>query len=398
MTHNIATNSIKNTNNNNNDSNLNIDNIKNKTKKNFATKILSGNNSNNNTAFSTLNKQNRLSKFSTHNVNNIPKKNHRLNNFNDDIIYNDDDDYEDENDNFNCDIRNINTDVLLRLREFLLSCDLLCYFNLMIEHKLYKIDSYINNIQKGISSLTYAKLENIGIKKPGHIFRILIKLDIDAGIIDNNLFNFIIEKINYRSYTTTTLAMTSSITDINCCGINICSNNSKFGNKKSGRNPNLNFTDLSSFLRLYNLTKFKGNFIYNGFDKIEFILIQMFSKYIFDQKILNNYMHIYINKDKIKLLNKLYSIKSSIAKEFGIEVDYNEYNKIMGNKINTKLNEKINIWNISNEKKSIRRNMSYIQNINNTYFNESNSIKNSVNNDENTDISNQQNQNNCNIF
>ena len=398
VTHNIATNSIKNTNNNNNDSNYNIDNIKNKTKKNYPTKILSGNNSNNNTAFTTLNKQNRLSKFSTHNVNNIPKKNHRLNNFNDDVIYNDDDDYEDENDNFNCDIRNINTDVLLRLREFLLSCDLLCYFNLMIEHKLYKIDSYINNIQKGISPLTYAKLENIGIKKPGHIFRILIKLDIDAGIIDNNLFNFIIEKINYRSYTTTTLAMTSSITDINCCGINICSNNSKFGNKKSGRNPNLNFTDLSSFLRLYNLTKFKGNFVYNGFDKIEFILIQMFSKYIFDQKILNNYMHIYINKDKIKLLNKLYSIKSSIAKEFGIEVDYNEYNKIMGNKINTKLNEKINISNISNEKKSIRRNMSYIQNINNTYFNESNSIKNSVNNDENTDISNQQNQNNCNII
>jgi hypothetical protein len=70
----------------------------------------------------------------------------------------------------------------------------------------------------------------------------------------------------------------------------------------------------------------------------------------------------------------------------------------MGNKINSKLKEKINISNISNEKKSIRRNMSYMQNINNTYFNESNSIKNSVNNDENTDISNQQNQNNCNIF
>ena len=402
VTHNIFANSITNTNNNNNnDSNLNTntnnDNIKNRTKKNSINKIISGNNSNNNTAFSTLNKQNRLSKFSTNNnVNNIPKNNHKINNFNDDIIYNDDE-YEDNND-YKCEIRNINTDVLLRLREFLLSCDLLCYFNLLIEKKLYKIDSYINDIQEGLTPLTYAKLENIGIKKPGHIYRILIKLDIDAGIIDNNLFNFIIEKINYRSFTTTTLAMTSSITDINCCGINICSNQNKFGNRKSGRNPIFNFSDLSSFLRLYNLTKFKGNFVYNGFDKIEFVLIQMFSKYIFDQKILNDYLHIYINKDKIKLLNKLYSMKCLIAKEFGIEGDYNEYNKNIGNKIKLKLNDKIDISNISNEKKSIRRNMSYIQNINNTYFNESNSIKNSINNDENTDISNQQNQNNCNIF
>ena len=404
VTHNIFANSITNTNNNNNnnnDSNLNTNtnnnNIKNRTKKNSINKIISGNNSNNNTAFSTLNKQNRLSKFSTNNnVNNIPKNNHKINNFNDDIIYNDDE-YEDNND-YKCEIRNINTDVLLRLREFLLSCDLLCYFNLLIEKKLYKIDSYINDIQEGLTPLTYAKLENIGIKKPGHIYRILIKLDIDAGIIDNNLFNFIIEKINYRSFTTTTLAMTSSITDINCCGINICSNQSKFGNRKSGRNPIFNFSDLSSFLRLYNLTKFKGNFVYNGFDKIEFVLIQMFSKYIFDQKILNDYLHIYINKDKIKLLNKLYSMKCLIAKEFGIEGDYNEYNKNIGNKIKLKLNDKIDISNISNEKKSIRRNMSYIQNINNTYFNESNSIKNSINNDENTDISNQQNQNNCNIF
>ncbi len=91
-------------------------------------------------------------------------------------------------------------------------------------------------------------------------------------------------------------------------------------------------------------------------------------------------------------------MKCLTAKEFGIEGDYNEYNKNIGNKIKLKLNDKIDISNISNEKKSIRRNMSYIQNINNTYFNESNSIKNSINNDENTDISNQQNQNNCNIF
>ena len=128
------------------------------------------------------------------------------------IIFNDYDGDEDEN--FKFDLKNINTDSLLRLREFLLSCDLLCYYNIMLEKKLYNIDSYINDIQEGIYPLTYNDLEKIGIKKPGHIFRILIKLEIDSGVIDNNLFNFIIEKINYRAYTTTTLALTSSINDI----------------------------------------------------------------------------------------------------------------------------------------------------------------------------------------
>ena len=386
ITHNIFSNSLTNSN-NNNDSNIGFNK---KAKKNNSNKISMGNTSNN-TAFSTINKNNRQSKFNSNN--NIPKKNNniKISNYNDDIIYNDYDE-EDDGDNHKYDIKNINTDILLRLREFLLSCDLLCYYNLMLEKNVYNIDSYINDIQEGISSLTYEDLEKIGIKKPGHIFRILIKLEIESGIIDNNLFNFIIEKINYRSYTTTTLALTSSMNDINCCGINICSNDCKYGKKKSGRNLNFNFSDLSSFLRVFNLTKFKGNFIYNGFDKIEFILIQMFSKYAFDQKILNNYLHIYINKDKIRLLNKFNMIKSYISKEFGIEDDYKEYNKEKG-----KINDIIKISDNSNEnknKKSIRKNKSYIKEINNSFFNSSKS------NDENYDTSNQQdeNKNLCYIF
>ena len=173
--------------------------------------------------------------------------------------------------------------------------------------------------------------------------------------------------------------------------INICSPDCKYGKRKTGRTPVFNFADLSSFLRVNNLSKFKGNFVFNGFDKIEFVLIQMFSKYKFDQKILNNYLHIYINKDKIRLLNKLNNIKSNIAKEFGIEDDYNEFNREKG-----KIHNKINISNISSEnKKCIKKNKSYIKDINNSYFSSSQS-----NNDENCDTSNQQNENQsfCNIF
>ena len=398
-TNNIFSNSIKKKDNN-------IYNLKLNTKKNRTKKIIKSNRilSGNTTQFSTINKNNRLSKINhdNNNIVNIPKNTINSNSIDDIIIYNDYDEEDDDNASYG--LRNISTSVLLRLREFLLSCDLLCYYNLLIEKKMYKIDSYINNIQKGISSLTYDDFEKIGIKKPGHIFRILIKLEIDAGIIDNNLFNFILERVYYSSLTTTTLVLTSSVSDINCCGINIYSNNYNYkNNKKSKRNPNLNFTDLSSFLSSNNLTKYKGNFIFNGFEKIEYVLIQMFSKYSFDQKMLSDYLHIYINRDKIKLLNKLYEIKSRISKEFGKEIDYNEYNKVIEDKLKQNLKDKIKKLDISNNnKKSLKRNMSYINKINNSHFIDNNSIKNSdnYNNDENFDTSNEQNlfHNNCNIF
>jgi hypothetical protein len=219
-TNNIFSNSIKKKDNN-------IYNLKLNTKKNRTKKIIKSNRilSGNTTQFSTINKNNRLSKINhdNNNIVNIPKNTFNSNSIDDIIIYNDYDEEDDDNASYG--LRNISTSVLLRLREFLLSCDLLCYYNLLIEKKMYKIDSYINSIQKGISSLTYDDFEKIGIKKPGHIFRILIKLEIEAGIIDNNLFNFILDRIYYSSLTTTTLALTSSISDINCCGINICSNN-----------------------------------------------------------------------------------------------------------------------------------------------------------------------------
>ena len=227
-------------------------------------------------------------------------------------------------------LKKISTNTLVRLREWLISCDLLCYYNLLLSKNTYHIDSYINDLQEGIVPLTYEDIEKIGIKKPGHIFRFLIKLDIDAGLINNNLFNYIIEKINYISVNTT-LALTSSLNDVFCCGINLCPKNinRKNTNKRRLRNNAIYFNDLSSFLRINDLIRFKANFIHNGFDKIEFVIIQLFSKYSFNKKILNEYLHIYIERDKIKLLKILYMMKFNIAKEFGINANEEELEKII---------------------------------------------------------------------
>jgi hypothetical protein len=216
-------------------------------------------------------------------------------------------------------LKKISTKKLIRLREFLISCDLLCYYNLLLSNNMYNIDCYVNDIKQGLSSITYDDIEKIGIKKPGHIFRILIRLEIDAGLVDNNLFNYITEKINFNSVTST-VALTSSITEVFCCGINLCENNTNH-NKIKMRNNAIYFNDLSSFLRAHDIIRFKGNFMHNGFDRIEYIIIQLFTKYAFDKNILNEYLHVYIEEDKNKLLNILYMVKFNIAREFGIEIN-----------------------------------------------------------------------------
>ena len=252
-------------------------------------------------------------------------------------IFNDDDDSDDSNNNsINNEIKqlkDISTPILIKLREWLLSCDLLCYYNILLSKNMYHIDSYINDIKNGIIPITYEKIEKIGIKKPGHIFRLLVKLDLDAGLIDKNLFNYIIDKINFNSVTNT-LILNSSSNDACCCGINLCPKNNNNHivnnqNKRNIRNKGIYFNDLSSFLRVNDIIRFKGNFLHNGFDKIEFIVIQLFSRYSFNRKILNEYLHIYIDKDKIKILNILYNIKANIAKEFGIKINEDEYEKIL---------------------------------------------------------------------
>ena len=291
-------------------------------------------------------------------------------------IFNDDDDSDDSNNNsVNNEIKqlkDIPTPILIKLREWLLSCDLLCYYNLLLSKNMYHIDSYISDIKNGNIPITYEKIEKIGIKKPGHIFRLLVKLDLNAGLIDKNLFNYIIDKINFNSVTNT-LVLNSSSNDAFCCCINLCpeKNNNHIVNnqhKRNLRNKGIYFNDLSSFLRVNDIIRFKGNFLHNGFDKIEFIIIQLFSRYAFNRKILNEYLHIYIDRDKIKILNILYSIKVNIAKEFGIKINEDEYNKIINsfhkedkeNDINKIINK-----NIENNDIISNQNCSNINNSNN---------------------------------
>ena len=280
-------------------------------------KLQNYDNSNNNMINIPLRNDNNENKI---NINPFVQKDNSGNNIN--LINNFYDSDESSLNNINNILRNISNEELIKLRDFLISCDLLCYYNLLISKNMYHIDSYIKDIQRNVTPLTYNDLEEIGIKKPGHIYRILIKLEIDAGIINNDLFCYIIDKINFYSITST-LAMTSSVNGIFCCGINLCPKDG-YNNRNKKRNNSIYFNDLSSFLRVNDIIKLKGNFIHNGFDKIEFIIIQQFSKYSFDKKILNEHLHIYIDRDKNKVLNILQKIKINLSNEFGIHFGKSE--------------------------------------------------------------------------
>ena len=214
----------------------------------------------------------------------------------------------------------ISNELITKLRDWLISCDLLCYYNILIKNNIYDIDAYITNLRNNKINISYKDIENLGIKKPGHIFRFLLKLQMDIGILDNRICSFIINKFSENSLTT--LGMNMSTSEIKYCGFILCPGEERF-------TKNSNYYDIFSFLRCKELMQFKENFIHNGFDQIEFILIQLFSCFAFNKEILNDYMHIYSDKNKKKVITKLYEEKKKLANLMGIDYNNNEVKQIL---------------------------------------------------------------------
>lgn len=212
---------------------------------------------------------------------------------------------------------------LSRLRDWLISCDLISYYNLLKSNTSCNIEQFIQSMQENKNSITYRDIENLGIKKPGHIFRFLIKLQMDANIIDYNVHNKIINKFNNNVLTT--IGLTASNNEIKCCGITLTLND-KDNNVFNNTNY---YSDIFRFLKALNLSRFKENFIHNGFDQVDYIILQLFSEYKFDKAILNDFLHIYNDQDKKFVINTLYEEKNKIANELDIYYDENEKKEIL---------------------------------------------------------------------
>ena len=217
-------------------------------------------------------------------------------------------------------------EILTKLRYWLISCDLLNYYNIFIEKHIYSIDEIIYDIKNKKINVDYKFVENLGIKKPGHIFRFLLKLQIDADILDKQICYAIFEK--YSNNNSSTILLNSSLNDIKCCGIP-CFSHSPCSSDVNESINGINNNDIFSFLRSKDLFEYRENFIHNGFDQVDYIIIQLFSNFKFDKNMMVEYLHIYLEDAQQKIIKKLYEEKEKLSKELGIPFDENEINEIL---------------------------------------------------------------------
>ena len=161
------------------------------------------------------------------------------------------------------------------------------------------------------------------IRKPGHIYRILCRLEIDANLIDNKIVKFMLK--NYKPL---------NVTDKNYFNNdNIGGNNIKLmisqdyqclGCCKSDKsNTNISKNDLKSFLKRYGLINFYQNFYHNGFEIIEYVILQMYGSYPINDEILENCFHVYAEEYRSKILKAITSEMKKIN-DFLISGEYSE--------------------------------------------------------------------------
>lgn len=239
------------------------------------------------------------------------------------------------------------------LLNWLINIQLSSYYKNFIDNEIYDINRLIEQMKSPINKFEYEDIENIlSIHKPGHIFRILTQLEIDGDIIDRNISNFMINNSTKDIFENSNISkklLLSNHEKYNCnyyccnMGIDIC------GEKNGKKN------DLKSFLIRYNLLNLYQNFIHNGFDLINYVILQMYGSYPINEDILENYFHIYDENQRNILLkaiekeiNKINSFLNS-EKYYENESSMIKYDKVifdkdsnLGNISEIKIDEKKN--------------------------------------------------------
>ena len=221
--------------------------------------------------------------------------------------------------------------------------NLLLYYDLFIKYGVYSFDKLINKLKNGSFALTKEDFKKIGINKPGHIYRIIIKLEIDSGSIKKEIYDslFLNKKINNSIFTNSTdiLLNESVYYCVGCCEQN--NNYNSFCNKKY----NIDNSKLENWLNKIGQIKYINNFINNGFDILSFFILQMFSSVPIDENIIKKDLGIekdedidiillQLNKEVKYILSKSKNNnnkKSNSQKKILIEKNNIFYNEIKDN-------------------------------------------------------------------
>ena len=211
---------------------------------------------------------------------------------------------------------NNETKNLQKLKNWLDSIELSSYYDNFMNNNITDINKLINEYKENRDKINYQFIENaLNIHVSGHIYRILCKLEIDGSFVENKIstfllgFNSSISENSSKKNLSKVFIQSDECTDkcYNCCNI-----------KKTIMEKN----DLNCFLRKYRILHLYNNFYHNGFDLINFVILQMFTKFVINDEIIQRCLHIYNKKDRYLVLDALFNE----VKEINIFFSTNIYN------------------------------------------------------------------------
>jgi len=223
----------------------------------------------------------------------------------------------------------------LPIYKWLKEIDLLMYLPLFLKKKIFSFQKIIADLKSKKTVVTPNKIKKLGIETPGHIYRIFVKLELDAGLIDKRVYEYLLylkkeeENGKNKSQQDEVEESLNSIYDCNgctgCCSVKQTCIKTKI--EKPVNIENKVFVDLDKWLKNIDMIKYKKNFIKYGFDKIEFFILQMFSSFPLQEKIIEKEINIENNNDVdmfIVQLNKdvkLISHKIKKKRSSSVEVE-----------------------------------------------------------------------------
>jgi len=211
---------------------------------------------------------------------------------------------------------NNETKDLQKLKNWLDSLQLSCYYNNFVNNNITDINKLINDYKTNRENINYQFIENLlNIHISGHVYRILCKLEIDSSFVENKISTFLLglncsnNENNSKKNLSKVFVQTDDCSDkcYDCCDT---------------KNVIMEKNDLKSFLRKYRILHLYNNFYHNGFDLINFVILQMFTKFAINDDIIQKCLHIYNKRNRFFVLDALFSE----VKEINIFFSTNIYN------------------------------------------------------------------------
>lgn len=196
---------------------------------------------------------------------------------------------------------NTETKNLQKLKNWLDSIQLSSYYDNFVNNNITDINNLIEEFKTNREKINYQFIENLlNIHVPGHIYRILCKFEVDASFVENKICTFLLgincsnEDSSSKKNLSKIFIQSDECSDkcYNCC---------------KTKKPLMEKNDLKTFLRKYKIMHLHNNFYHNGFDLINFVILQMFTKFVINDDIIQKSFHIYNKKDRYLVLDALFN-------------------------------------------------------------------------------------------